>query len=86
MDPRYSLKIYPRKDVVYKGKASLDFTAIGAKVYLERKKGKYEGFNRWVIHGIIGIVVGTIAFAMGVLEENLAKFHANYTQRLLNDG
>jgi hypothetical protein len=86
MDPRYSLKIYPRKDVAYKGKASLDFTAIGAKVYLERKKGKCEGLNRWVIHGIIGVVVGTIAFGMGLLEENLAAFHANYTQKLLNEG
>lgn len=86
MDPRFSLKIYPRKDVVYKGKASLDFAAIGAKVYMDRKKGKCEGFNRWLIHGIIGIVVGTIAFAMGFAEENLANFHARYTQKLLNEG
>jgi len=77
MDPRFSLKLYPRKDNVYKGKPSLDFVAIGARVYIDRRKGKCEGFNRWVIHAIIGIVVGTIAFGMGFVEEKLAVFHAD---------
>ena len=86
MDPRFSLKLYPRKDNVYKGKPSLDFVAIGARVYIDRRKGKCEGFNRWVIHAIIGIVVGTIAFGMGFVEEKLAVFHADYTQDMLNEG
>lgn len=38
MDPRSSLKVYPRKDNYFHGKKSLNFDMIKSKVFVERKR------------------------------------------------
>ena len=38
MDPRSSLKVYPRKDNVFHKKKSLNFDMIKSKVFVERKR------------------------------------------------
>ena len=79
MDPRFSLKQYPRKDKVYQIKSSYNFETIKARVYLTRKKNKLEELYRWLIHALIGFFVGLIAFLMGYAEEHVAEIHAHYT-------
>ena len=85
MDPRFSLKVYPRKDVVYKTKSSYNFETIRAKVYLDRKTSRRQDFYRWLIHAIIGFLVGIIAFIMAYMEEALALLRSNITQNMLNE-
>lgn len=84
MDPRYSLKKYPRADKVYQQKASYNFETINSRVYLTRKKSGSETLARWQIHALIGFFVGTIAFLMGIAEEKFASIHAEETQGLLD--
>jgi hypothetical protein len=86
MDPRYSLKQYPRKDVAYKAKSSYNFETIRAKVYLARKPSPLEELYRWLIHGAIGVFVGSIAFFMSIVEEAFALYHAEHTQEMLTEG
>lgn len=84
MDPRYSLKKYPRADNLYKSKSSLDFQLISANVYVNRKKNKGESAARWIIHLIIGLVIGIIAFYMSIMEEELIDIKKEYTQKLID--
>lgn len=86
MDPRYSLKVYPRKDVVYKTKSSYNFETIRSRVYLNRKTSRMQDFHRWVIHAIVGFFIGVIAFIMAYIEEALAFLRSGTTQYLLNEG
>ena len=79
MDPRFSLKVYPRKDVAFKAKSSYNFETIRASVYLKRDTSRLQDFNRWVIHAIIGLLVGVIAFIMAFMEEELAKLRSEIT-------
>jgi hypothetical protein len=79
MDPRFSEKKYPRKDVVFKSKSSYNFEALNAKIYLDRKTKGIEECYRWLIHAMIGIMVGTIAFLMTFIEEELTNLHTRYT-------
>ena len=86
MDPRFSLKRYPRVDRVYELKSSFNFEAMNAKVYLDRKRGKFEEGSRWLVHLLIGIVVGIIAFFMTLFEDELVKLHGNVVQMMLDNG
>ena len=83
MDPRYSLKVYPRNDVAFKAKGSYNFETIRSKVYLNRKKDKLEELYRWLVHGVIGFFVGSIAFFMAMFEEEIALYHAEHTQHMI---
>jgi H+/Cl- antiporter ClcA len=85
MDPRFSLKVYPRKDQVYKTKSSYNFEVINSRVYVNRKKAGHEEVIKWSIHALIGLLMGTIGFLMSVSEEFFAKIHAETTQHLLEN-
>lgn len=86
MDPRFSLKQYPRVDTVYKSKSSLNFETIQANVYENRKKSPLEEGYRWICHLLIGFSVGVIAFYMTLMEEFLIKLKGKHIQFLLNHG
>lgn len=86
MDPRFSLKIYPRKDQIYKTKSSLNFETISANVYMNRKHSALEGLWRWVLHFVIGVVTGTIAYYMTRFEDGLIKLQGQTVQVTLNNG
>jgi uncharacterized membrane protein len=83
MDPRFSLKVYPRKDTVFQTKTSYNFEVINSRVYVTRKHYGWEEVSKWSIHAIIGVLVGTIAFLMAVSEEFLAELRAEHTQHML---
>ena len=64
MDPRASLKMYPRMDNFFESKKSYNFDATRSKVYEDRKEpGSLEG-SRWLAFFLIGLITGTIAFMM----------------------
>ena len=87
MDPRFSLRQYPRVDNVYKSKSSYNFESINSKVYLKRPyNNTEEAVKRWLIHVIIGFFVGVIAFCMSCLEEWITEFHSSTTQSIITSG
>ena len=77
MDPRFSIKQYPRIDKVYEGKSSLNFECLNSKVYLERKHSKFEEGYRWLVHLLMGLMIGVIAFIMTLFEDVLINLHGN---------
>ena len=81
MDPRFSLKVYPRKDKLFQIKSSYTFDSIKSRVYEERKDSKkgWEELNRWFVHGIIGFMLGGIAWSMGFCEEHSTNFRSDTT-------
>jgi H+/Cl- antiporter ClcA len=83
MDPRFSIKHYPRKDTVYRIKSSYNFETIKARVYINRLKGHYEWVTAWGVHALIGVLIGSIAFLMGISEEHIADYHAEEAQHLI---
>jgi hypothetical protein len=89
MDPRFSLKTYPRLDTVYKGKESLDFTESKTWVWQHRNdrnqnKDKKEGAIEWFAHVILGISIGFVAFVMDTIEENLVKWKGDVVQDIID--
>jgi hypothetical protein len=64
MDPRASLKIYPRMDNYYETKHSYNFDAVRARVYEQRHEPKSLEGKRWLAFFLIGLITGTIAFIM----------------------
>ena len=77
MDPRFSLKTYPRKDNIFQHKKSLDFDMIRTKVFVERKRDGLEIFMEWTAFGIIGVLTGLTAAIMSNLEEKITIFRRN---------
>ena len=86
MDPRRSLQEYPRKDTYYKNKSSLNFDVVRSKVFINLTDSKCDRFNRWVSHGLVGVITGTIAFMMATTEEYLTDKKSGVAQDYLSDG
>ena len=84
MDPRFSLKVYPRKDNIFQHKKSLDFDLIRAKVFVERKRDGCEIFMEWVAFCIIGVLTGLTAAIMSNIEEKITIFRRNHADDIIN--
>ena len=84
MDPRFSLKTYPRKDNIFQHKKSLDFDLIRTKVYVERKRDGCEIFMEWVAFSIIGVLTGLTAAIMSNLEEKITIFRRNTADDIID--
>ena len=69
MNPRATLKIYPRPDTYYKNKASLDFDMMRTKIMVERKGSSIESIAIWCAHILCGFVMGIIAFLLSLAED-----------------
>jgi hypothetical protein len=66
-----SMKIYPRPDQEYKKKASLDFQRVWGNVYKHRPTGDIVQGYFWILCLFIGIIMGTLAFLLDVIVEEL---------------
>jgi chloride channel 7 len=86
MDPRHSLKQYPRPDKVYQTKNSYNFEMMRSRIFVDRPYGKLEPYTRWIIHALIGILVGSIAFFMNIVEEFFAHLRSETTQHMIDAG
>ena len=85
MDPRFSLKQYPRKDNIFQHKKSLDFDSIRAKIFVERSKDKYDIIMEWVAFILIGVLVGLTAAIMSNIEEKITTFRRNQADDIIGD-
>lgn len=74
MNPRHSLKIYPRVDQGYKAKKSLNFDMMRSAVFIARGDPDKAKFWRWVCYILIGFLTGIIAFLMEQLEEYMVEW------------
>ncbi len=77
MDPRFSAKVYPRKDNIFQHKKSLDFDSMRSKIFVERSKDKYDIIMEWAAFMIIGVLTGLTAAIMSNIEEKITEFRRN---------
>ncbi len=83
MNPRMTMKIYPRPDTFYRGKSSLNFDAMRSKIILDRSS---QGeVYLWIAHSICGFLVACLTFLLVTSEDKLTKFRTNYLQQLINE-
>ena len=83
MDPRFSEKVYPRKDNIFQHKKSLDFDFVRTKIYVERKRDGCEIFMEWVAFSIIGVLTGLTAAIMSNVEEKITVFRRNQADDII---
>ena len=83
MDPRASLKVYPRRDNVYKSKKSLDFDFIRAKIFMDRKRDNWDIFMEWFAFGLVGVFTGLTAAIMSDIEERVTSFKRDQADDLI---
>ena len=86
MDPRRSLKEYPRQDTYYKNKSSLNFDVVRSKIFLKKDEGPLGRLNRWFVHGMIGVSTGTVAFCMASVEDWLTTKKSEVAQDMITEG
>jgi hypothetical protein len=83
MNPRLTMKIYPRPDTYYQNKSSLNFDMMRSKIYLERKDSK-QGAYLWLAHVICGVIMAFLTYLLMMAEDSLTKFRAGTVQNLLD--
>jgi len=64
MEPQRSMMVYPRLDTMFKTKRSFNFDMMKTKIYLDRYEPKSIPYYKAVVHWLIGISVGCVAFGM----------------------
>ena len=84
MDPRFSEKVYPRKDNIFQHKKSLDFDMIRTKIFVDRKRDKGEILMEWVAYVLIGIMTGLTAAIMSNIEEKITAFRRNNADDIID--
>jgi H+/Cl- antiporter ClcA len=84
MDPRKSLKIYPRIDNTFKTKSSFNYDMMRTRIFEERSN-KNETIVIWFTHGLIGVFIGFVAFLMAVVEDEIILFKVEFMQYLIDE-
>ena len=74
MNPRKSLKIYPRLDKGFKAKKSLNFDQMKSQLFVQRGEPDQAKLWRWISYFLIGVVTGLLAFLMEIGEEYMVDF------------
>ena len=77
MDPRFSQKVYPRRDNIFLHKKSLNFDQVRSKIYVERERGSSVVILEWLAFAFIGVLTGLTASIMSNTEEMLTSFRRN---------
>jgi len=77
MDPKRSMAMYPRPDNVYEHKSSLNFDVIRTRIFINRK-GTHTDMYLWISHGIIGVLIAIITWAMTTVEDASAEFRTHF--------
>ena len=79
MNPRNTLKMYPRPDTYYRNKASLDFDMMRTKIMVERKGSTSESIAIWGAHILCGFVMGVVSFLLSLAEDQLTLMRCGIT-------
>ena len=65
--------IYPREDNKFKTFESVPYDAAQTQVWTNRPVLREERFKEWIAYFYLGILIGTIAFLMTLVEEILSE-------------
>jgi H+/Cl- antiporter ClcA len=77
--------VYPRKDLAeFKKKSSLDFDAMKSKIYINRGESAQEQMIIWVMHFMVGLMTGTLAFMLTFCEDALTEWRSRTMQDLID--
>jgi len=60
-------------------KESLSYDDSNSKVWLDRPKKFYESQLEWFAYVVLGVLIGTCAFIMDIIEESLVHFKDHFT-------
>lgn len=83
MDPRFSQKVYPRRDNIFLHKKSLNFDLVRTKIFVERERPTSVILMEWAAFALIGILTGFTAAIMSNLEEMITTFRRNNTNDII---
>lgn len=74
--------VFPRKDNIYEGKSSIPYDEARSNIWINREADpkKSERLRLWILHAIMGFIIGFIAFIMDRLETNLVAVNRNIAQ------
>lgn len=61
---------------MYKKKHSLDFDMMRTKIYLYREGIAHEQMITWIMHFIVGAMVGILAFMLTFLEDKMTEWRS----------
>ena len=82
MNPRMTLRIYPRPDTFYRGKSSLNFDAMRSKIILDRSSG--GEVYLWLAHVLCAVFLAIITFLLVSSEDKLTEFRVHTLQHLID--
>ena len=82
MNPRSTMKIYPRPDTYYKNKRSLDFDMMRSRIMLTRGNTKTE-LTLWFSHILCGVLMGFLSFMLTLCEDKLTVWRCEMVQHLI---
>ena len=83
MAMRGSIAIYPRPDVRFKGKKSVNFDMMRSQVFLGRPRPWYLNLCKWVAYLLLGIFTGCTAFLMETLETTLVAQRGELADKIM---
>lgn len=83
MDPRFSLRKYPREDNVYRAHRSLNFDQVRTKIFKSQPKARFPEANTWLGLAILGFTMGFVASLMNLLEDFLQATKVDLTERII---
>lgn len=82
MKPFQSLRIYPRPDTEFRQRSSLDFQRVHGNLYSRRPTGGYVQACLWFLCFLVGLSMGSIAFFLDLIVENLNHIRWMATEKV----
>ena len=80
-----STTLFPREDNLYRKKESLPFDESQARIWKDRPKDETkEAAKEWLAYTVMGIMIGSTAFFMKVLEEHLLEWGVETIQHTVD--
>jgi len=83
MDPRGSISVYPRLDLDFGKKKSLNFDMMKTEIFIKRGWSVQAEAARWFAYLLIGFFTGLTAFLMSLLEEFLMDKRLQLAEKIL---
>lgn len=83
MDPRLSIKIYPRLDEKYRLKGSLNFDLLRTKVFKEQEEPRQMILLTYAIYSLIAVGTGLSTVLITGAENEASKFKAKVTDEII---
>ena len=83
MEPRYSLKVYPRLDKLYTTKGSLNFDMIRTKIFRDRPLPRHHDLMIYLIYAMIGIATGAMTLGITAAEDEFTMLKVKITDDII---